>query len=129
MVVDRAWNDHERTQKEQRTKKPDLVVTPQPPQTGYRYLPTAEAIPLARIGRQLPLDEADGEFVGMAMFSAAGAQTLCTAHQQAQTRDFPRGFLEADNLVVLGQTPEPAGALYITILSAWPVRSLRAFCT
>ena len=98
IVVDRAWNDHERTQKEQRTKKPDLVVTPQPPQTGYRYLPTAEAIPLARIGRQLPLDEADGEFVGMAMFSAAGAQTLCTVYQQAQTRDFPRGFHEAGSL-------------------------------
>ncbi len=98
IVVDRACNDHERTQKEQRTKKPDLVVTPQPAQTGYRYLPTAEAIPLARIGRQLRLDEANGEFVGMAMFSAAGAQTLRTVYQQAQARDFPRGFHEAGSL-------------------------------
>lgn len=90
IVVDRAWNDQPRSIEEIQTNKPDLVVTNQPPQTGYRFLPMAEGTSLARIGHNLSPQEADGEFVGLAMFSEAGAEILRRTHrevcEQAQTR-------------------------------------------
>jgi phosphoenolpyruvate phosphomutase len=82
IVVDRAWRDHTHTQAEMRAKKPDLVVTHQPPQSGYRFLPTADGTTLVRIGRHLLPDEADGEFIGLAMFSEEGARLLRTVYHQ-----------------------------------------------
>ena len=98
IVVDRAWGDQAHTPEEMRTKKPDLVVTHQPPQTGYRFLPAAEGTTLARIGRQLPPDEADGEFVGLAMFSQEGAHLLRTVYHQTCQHDQGRRFHEAESL-------------------------------
>ena len=98
IVVDRAWNDHEPGQAEVRTKHPDLVVTHQPPKTGYRYLPTAEATTLTQIGREIAPQDADGEFIGLAMFSASGAQVLRTTYQELQMGSAPRRFHEASTL-------------------------------
>jgi phosphoenolpyruvate phosphomutase len=97
VVVDRAWGDHAHTQEEVRAKNPDLVVTHQPPQTGYRFLPTAEGSTLARIGRHLSPDEADGEFVGLAMFSEEGARLLRTVYHQTHQRSQSRSFHEAES--------------------------------
>jgi phosphoenolpyruvate phosphomutase len=98
IVVDRAWNDHAHTQEELRVKKPDLVVTHQPPQTGYRFLPTAGGTSLTRMGRQIPPDEADGEFVGLAMFTEDGAHLLRTVYQQSLQRFRGRSFHEAESV-------------------------------
>jgi len=98
VVVDRAWGDHAHTQEEMRVKNPDLVVTHQPPQPGYRFLPTAEGTTLARIGRHLSADEADGEFVGLAMFSEEGARLLRTVYHQTHQRLQGRSFHEAESL-------------------------------
>lgn len=98
IVVDRAWNDHEPGQAEVRTKQPDLVVTHQPPKTGYRYLPTAEPTTLAQIGQHITQQDADGEFIGLAMFSASGAQVLRTTYQELQTISVARRFHEASSL-------------------------------
>jgi phosphoenolpyruvate phosphomutase len=97
VVVDRAWGDQAHTQEEMHAKNPDLVVTHQPPQTGYRFLPTAEGTTLARIGRHLPPEEADGEFVGLAMFSEEGARLLRTVYHQSHQRFQGRGFHEAES--------------------------------
>ena len=98
IVVDRAWNDHEPGQAEVRTKNPDLVVTHQPPKTGYRYLPTAEATTLTQIGQHIAPQAADGEFIGLAMFSASGARILRTTYQELQTARSARRFHEASTL-------------------------------
>lgn len=98
IVVDRAWGDHTHTQEEIRAKKPDLVITHQPPQTGYRFLPAAEGTALVRIGQHLSPDEADGEFVGLAMFSEEGARLLRTVYHQTHQRAHTRSFHEADSL-------------------------------
>ena len=98
IVVDRAWNDHEPGQAEVRTKNPDLVVTHQPPKTGYRYLPTAEATTLTQIGQHIAPQAADGEFIGLAMFSASGARILRTTYQELQTARSTRRFHEASTL-------------------------------
>ena len=98
IVVDRAWNDHEPGQAEVRTNNPDLVVTHQPPKTGYRYLPTAEATTLTQIGQHIAPQAADGEFIGLAMFSASGARILRTTYQELQTARSARRFHEASTL-------------------------------
>jgi phosphoenolpyruvate phosphomutase len=98
IVVDRAWNDHVHTLEELRTKKPDLVVTHHPPQTGYRFLPAADGTTLARIGCHLPPDEADGEFIGLAMFSEEGARLLRTVYHQNRQRPQGCRFHEAESL-------------------------------
>jgi len=98
IVVDRAWGDHPHTQEEMRTRNPDLVVTHQPPQKGYRFLPTAEGSTLIQIGRRLSPDEADGEFVGLAMLSEEGARLLCTIYHQTRQRTQSSPFHEAESL-------------------------------
>jgi phosphoenolpyruvate phosphomutase len=98
VVIDRAWGDHPHTPEELQLKKPDLVVTNQPPQKGYRFLPTMEGSSLARVGRQLAADKADGEFIGLAMFSEEGARVLRTVYQQSRQRFQNRPFHEAETL-------------------------------
>ncbi|MGE0827291.1 MAG: isocitrate lyase/phosphoenolpyruvate mutase family protein [Candidatus Binatia bacterium] len=98
VVVDRAWGDHPHSQEELQARKPDLVVTQQPPQKDYRFLPTTEGTMLVRIGRTLTSDEADGEFVGLAMFSEEGTQLLRTVYHQSQQRSQGRAFHEAPAL-------------------------------
>jgi len=98
VVVDRAWGDHPHPPEELQLKKPDLVITNQPPQKGYRFLPTLEGSSLACVGRQLAADKADGEFIGLAMFSEEGARVLRTVYQQSWQRFQNRPFHEADTL-------------------------------
>ncbi len=95
IVVDRAWNDQPRSAEEIQANKPDLVITHQPPQTGYRFLPTTEGTTLARIGRDLAAQDADGEFIGLAMFSEAGARLLRQSHHTARERSHTSRFHEA----------------------------------
>lgn len=98
VVVDRAWGDHPHSQAEVQTRQPDLVVTHHPPQKGYRFLAMNEGTTLARVGRLLPLNEADGEFIGLAMFSEEGARLLRTVYHQSQQRFHNRHFHEAESL-------------------------------
>src|SRR5215510_11057985 len=98
IVVDRAWGDHPHTPEELRTKKPDLVITHQPPQKGYRFLPTTDGTTLSRIGGHLPTEEADGEFIGLVMFSEEGARLLKTVYHQSLQRFQGRTFHEAATL-------------------------------
>ena len=101
IVVDRAWNDQPRSVEEIQTNKPDLVVTNHPPQTGYRFLPTTEVAGLARIGRHLSPQEADGEFVGLAMFSETGARQLRQIYREVREiceQRQPGRFHEAESL-------------------------------
>jgi phosphoenolpyruvate phosphomutase len=98
IVVDRAWGDHPHTPEEVRTKKPDLVITKHPPQKGRRFLPTTEGSALAHIGRHLAPEEADGEFIGLAMFSEEGARLLQTVYHQTLQRGPNRQFHEAASL-------------------------------
>jgi phosphoenolpyruvate phosphomutase len=98
IVVDRAWGDHPHSQEEIRARQPDLVVTHHPPQKGYRFLPLVGGTTVARIGRRLPSNEADGEFIGLAMFSEEGARLLRTAYHQCRQRFHDRQFHEAEAL-------------------------------
>lgn len=95
IVVDRAWNDQPRSAEDLQANKPDLVVTHQPPQPGYRFLPATEGTTLSRIGRNLSAQDADGEFIGLAMFSETGARLLRQTYQTARERFHTGRFHEA----------------------------------
>ncbi|HSF29948.1 MAG TPA: phosphoenolpyruvate mutase, partial [Candidatus Tectomicrobia bacterium] len=77
LVVDRAWYDRGgHVRPGDAPPKPDLVLLRDPPEQGYRFLPSPADTAVARIGQQLPAEDAHGEFIGMAMFSPHGVEVL-----------------------------------------------------
>jgi phosphoenolpyruvate phosphomutase len=83
LVVDRAWYDQHRLgTANEAPSKPDLVVLRDPPEQGYRFLPSPADTTVMKIGQQQPSGEAHGEFIGMAMFSPQGMEALRQGYQR-----------------------------------------------
>src|SRR5438132_1568729 len=80
VVVDRAFHDAYRAGLGLPAGPLDLVVTETPP-NGRRFVAPEGGSRVVRIGPDVGPDEAHGEFIGMAMFSAAGAAALRAVHQ------------------------------------------------
>jgi phosphoenolpyruvate phosphomutase len=59
----------------------DLVVT-ETAQSGRRFVAPEGGSRVLRIGPEVAPEEAHGEFIGMAMFSAAGSATLRAVHAE-----------------------------------------------
>ena len=83
IAVDRAWVD-QRDRLLPLAKPVDLVVTSDPPRPSRRSLGEEESDRLVRIGQRLPPDAATGEFIGLACFSARGAELLREAWARAR---------------------------------------------
>jgi phosphoenolpyruvate phosphomutase len=99
LVVDRAWYDqHTHAQPGDAPPKPDLVQLRDPPEQGYRFLPSTADTTVVRIGQQHPSEDAHGEFVGMAMFSPKGTELLRQAYQRAVSGYRGGPFHEAPSL-------------------------------
>jgi phosphoenolpyruvate phosphomutase len=81
VVVDRAFHDAYRAGVALPAGPLDLVVTETPP-NGRRFVAPEAGSRVVRIGPEVTPDEAHGEFIGMAMFSAAGAETLRRVHAE-----------------------------------------------
>jgi len=97
LVVDLAWQDQQQRGGQQVHINPDLVTLADPP--GERHV-TRFVLPegdhrIAKIGQHLPHDQAHGEFIGMAMFSETGTQTLLDCYRASQERYKSSGFHEA----------------------------------
>ena len=96
IAVDRAWVD-QRDRLLPLAKPVDLVVTSEPPRAGRRALGEEAVDRLLRIGQRLPPDATDGEFIGLAAFSARGAELLRETYARARAAgDVP--FHEAASL-------------------------------
>jgi phosphoenolpyruvate phosphomutase len=99
LVVDRAWYDQRReTRPGEASPKPDLVLLRDPPEQGYRFLPSSADTTVAKIGQQQPPEDAHGEFIGMAMFSATGTELLCQAYHRVAAIHRGGPFHEASSL-------------------------------
>jgi phosphoenolpyruvate phosphomutase len=99
LVVDRAWYDqggHVRSG--EAPPKPDLVLLRDPPEQGYRFLPTTADTTIAKIGQHQSPEDAHGEFIGMAMFSPSGADVLRQAYHRVIGSDHGGPFHEAPSL-------------------------------
>jgi phosphoenolpyruvate phosphomutase len=95
IVVDRAYGETGRPESNRGT--PDLVVLKDAQESGYRFLGAEAPHQVAKVGRTIEPSAANGEFVGMAMFSAKGARTLTDCYQQLSETQ-KGNFHEADSL-------------------------------
>jgi phosphoenolpyruvate phosphomutase len=75
VVVDRAFHDTHRTGAPLPPGSLDLVVTDAAPD-GRRFVASSGGSRVLRIGPEVTPDEAHGEFIGIAAFSAAGAVAM-----------------------------------------------------
>jgi phosphoenolpyruvate phosphomutase len=81
VVVDRAFPDTYRAGVSMPPGPFDLVVTERPA-NGRRFVAPEGGSRVLRIGPEVPAEEAHGEFIGMAMFSAKGAATLRAVYEE-----------------------------------------------
>lgn len=87
LVVDRAWKETG-AKGEGPTGRgaPDLVTLSDAQESGYRFIGADAPHKVAKIGRNIPAAEAQGEFVGMALFSEKGARALVDTYGQLQEK-------------------------------------------
>jgi phosphoenolpyruvate phosphomutase len=81
VVVDRAFADTLRAGLPLPPGPLDLVVTETPP-NGRRFVAPEAGSRILRIGPEVHAEEAHGEFIGLAMLSAAGVRTLRAVHAE-----------------------------------------------
>ena len=86
LLVDRAFREEKLagTDAQAPTGRgaPDLVKLDDPQASGYRFVGAEVPHKVAQIGRQIPAAEAQGEFIGMAMFTEKGARALTDVYGQ-----------------------------------------------
>ncbi|MEC4687318.1 MAG: isocitrate lyase/phosphoenolpyruvate mutase family protein [Nitrospirota bacterium] len=101
LVVDLAWNDLQGDGSPQVHLKPDLVALQDPPgkSSTLRYVTPEEPIRLRKIGQHLPHDMAQGEFIGLAMFSENGIEQFRRAYREAADHYLSKGFHEAGSFI------------------------------
>jgi phosphoenolpyruvate phosphomutase len=98
IAVDRAYYDLVRAGNGAvPAREHDLVLTGEPPVSGYRFVPSASGARVERIGRMLAPAEAHGEFIGLAALSERGTQTLREVHEDL-LRSHRGRFHEAESL-------------------------------
>src|SRR5947199_3201047 len=85
VVVDRAFHDAYRAGLGLPAGPLDLVVTETPP-NGRRFVAPEGGSRVVRIGPEVAPEEAHGEFIGLAMLSAAGAAALRAVHRELAAR-------------------------------------------
>ena len=96
LAVDRAFWDAVRNGEVRATSR-DLVVTEESPTSGYRFVPSAGGTRVRRVGQRVEAQEAHGEFIGLAMFSARGTQLVRETWRDLTSRHRGR-FHEAESL-------------------------------
>ena len=98
IAVDRAFYDNVRAGNGALPERPhDLVVTGEPPVSGYRFVPSSSGVAIERIGRTLPPADAHGEFIGLALLSERGAKLVREVHAEL-ARTHRGRFHEAESL-------------------------------
>jgi phosphoenolpyruvate phosphomutase len=81
VVVDRAFHDAQQAGIVPAGGPFDLVVT-ETPSNGRRFVAPDGGSRVLRIGPDVPAAAAHGEFIGMALFSARGAERLRAVHEE-----------------------------------------------
>jgi phosphoenolpyruvate phosphomutase len=116
VVVDRAWVD-QRDRLLPLAKPLDLVVTEHTPAAGLRALGDGGDDTLVTVGARVAPEGANGEFIGMALFSERGTQALRSAWDTA--RAGTGRFHEADSV---------ERAAFTDLLQELVVRGERVHC-
>ena len=106
LLVDRAWGESYAQIKANSELKapwegrgaPDLVMLKDAQEAGYRFVGADQPHGVARVGRTIDPKQAQGEFVGMAMFTQKGARTLTDVYGQLRETKASGAFHEAESL-------------------------------
>lgn len=100
VVVDLAWLDQEQRNAQPTHLNPDLVSLTEPPGKSHlsRFVMPEGEHRVAKIGQQLPREQAHGEFIGMAMFSEKGTQAFRECYRASQEKYKSTGFHESASL-------------------------------
>ncbi len=106
LVVDLAWLDQDRRNAQPTHLNPDLVSLAEAPGKSHlsRFVMPEGEHRVVKIGQELPHQQAHGEFIGMAMFSEQGMQTLRDCYRAAQDRHKSSGFHEAGSFTTASFT-------------------------
>jgi phosphoenolpyruvate phosphomutase len=78
-----------------RKRDVDLVITKYPPIKGRRQLNIGRHNPILKIGKDIPREEANYEFVGIALFSENGLNILKKLYEKSKVRYYRKKFHEA----------------------------------
>ncbi len=81
LVVDRAYSARDKSDAAGRGV-PDLVALKEPQEAGYRFVGAEVPHTVAKVGHNVPADQAQGEFIGMALFTEKGSKALGKVHQE-----------------------------------------------
>ncbi|MFT3774892.1 MAG: isocitrate lyase/phosphoenolpyruvate mutase family protein [Minicystis sp.] len=96
LLVDRSFTEGGRS--EEGRGAPDLVALKDAQEAGYRFVGAETPHAVARVGRNIPAKQAQGEFVGMAMFTKKGARALTDTYGQLAETKADGTFHEAASL-------------------------------
>lgn len=96
ILVDRAFDASTRPQSQHGA--PDLVVLKDAQEAGYRFIGAEQPHAVAKVGRTLDAKQANGEFVGLAMFTKKGARALTDTYGQLAESGDGGAFHEAASL-------------------------------
>jgi len=97
LVVDHSWREH-RGADVPRHRRVELVKTKSRLGQGSRFITLDDDNVITRIGGDIDRNEADGEFIGMAIFSEKGIKTLKKAYEQALREYHDRKFHESPSI-------------------------------
>ncbi|MBL8743839.1 MAG: isocitrate lyase/phosphoenolpyruvate mutase family protein [Myxococcales bacterium] len=81
LVVDRAYSARDKSDAAGRGV-PDLVALKEPQEAGYRFLGAEVPHSVAKVGRNVPPEQAQGEFIGMALFTEKGSKELDKVYRE-----------------------------------------------
>lgn len=96
LVVDHAKHDAGSANGNgNRISHPEMVKTARRLANPARFMPDATLNAALKIGRDLSAEEANAEFIGMAMFSEKGIETLKEIYKDAQQKYAGKSFHEA----------------------------------
>ena len=82
LLVDRAWNEASRPSDARGV--PDLVVLEDAQEAGYRFVGAEQPHKVKTISSQIDASQGHGEFVGLALFSDAGAKVAAEVATQLE---------------------------------------------
>lgn len=92
LVIDRAWNENKGV-----SRNPDLVITVGKPVKSPRFYPLEKDNRILAIGKKIDPQKANGEFIGLALFSQKGVKILKKAYRLAKRRYKNKTFHESEN--------------------------------
>jgi phosphoenolpyruvate phosphomutase len=102
IAVDRAFYDLARSGGVPK-RSLDLVITEDPPVSGFRFVPSAGGTRVKHIGRGLQPSDAHGEFIGLVLLSERGARLVRETYQDL-ARSHRGAFHEAPSLALASLT-------------------------